>query len=429
MKVLSLYNKNLLALRSHQWKYHLDPYVGCGFACLYCIRRRAPAGSSGGGTFKQLSDLEVGPAPMSTMQASQLVQRLREDLAGLAAKQVILIGLASDPYQRMEADVRLTRGILEVLLAHDRPVVILTKSPLVLRDLDLLLELNSRGNLLVQFTLITTDDRKAGILEANAPSPAARLKAAEQLSRRGVPVHFHVAPYIPSFYTAPDLRETVKAIADHGGTCLYTNPLGVHPRRRAQVAGALARVGSDVEGTFFSLYPPTLARSAVLQPRWSLLVDEMQLFRETCESHDMTFVCEFIPGLTSLRAERFSTGVFRFGLPAVYQMLKFWNNRADEPVGWSAFRGGFLTEYPAVDQEYEDLVRGYWDSGELFENTNLMRCAAGGQVVYAAGSTLTVRDPRPDRPFRAWVLGAAGRMIEFFGVGKRRQRGAREDGM
>ena len=93
-------------------------------------------------------------------------------------KHIIYIGATIDPYQMLEKTVRATRQILERLVEREIPVVILTKSPLILRDLDLLLALNRNGLVLVQFTVLTTDSEKARVT----------------LTAAGIPVHFHLSP-------------------------------------------------------------------------------------------------------------------------------------------------------------------------------------------------------------------------------------------
>ena len=101
----------------------------------------------------------------------------------------------------LEKKVRATRQILEPPDPSELPVVILTKSPLILRDLDLLLELNRRGLVLVQFTVLTTNQAKARVIERGAPAVAERLRAAAELTAAGIPVHFHLSPVIPAFMT------------------------------------------------------------------------------------------------------------------------------------------------------------------------------------------------------------------------------------
>ena len=179
MEHLKLFHRDVLTVRSHQWKYYVEPYSGCAFQCTYCLYWESPA-------FVQ----RLHPP-------ADLLNGLDRDLAAMRKKQIIYIGATIDPYQMLEKKVRATRQVLERLVERELPVVILTKSPLILRDLDLLLALNRKGLVLVQFTVLTTDEAKARVIERAAPSPAERLDAAAELTAAGIPVHFHLSPVIP----------------------------------------------------------------------------------------------------------------------------------------------------------------------------------------------------------------------------------------
>ena len=179
MEHLKLFHRDVLTVRSHQWKYYVEPYSGCAFQCTYCLYWESPA-------FVQ----RLHPP-------ADLLNGLDRDLAAMRKKQIIYIGATIDPYQMLEKKVRATRQVLERLVERELPVVILTKSPLILRDLDLLLALNRKGLVLVQFTVLTTDEAKARVIERAAPSPAERLDAAAELTAAGIPVHFPLSPVIP----------------------------------------------------------------------------------------------------------------------------------------------------------------------------------------------------------------------------------------
>src|SRR5689334_20211881 len=124
MKVLNVFQRDLLTLRSHQWKYYIEPYVGCGLHCLYCIY-------GGSNEFYH----KVGPR-------LDLLPALKDDLDSLEKKQIIYIGATVDPYQPIEDGYRLTRKMLNLLSDYNHPVMILTKSPTILEDLDLFIEFN-----------------------------------------------------------------------------------------------------------------------------------------------------------------------------------------------------------------------------------------------------------------------------------------------
>jgi DNA repair photolyase len=131
--------------------------------------------------------------------------------------QLIHLGASTDPYQPIEREHRVSRGILEVLWRFRHPVTIITKSHLVLRDLDLLQDM-ARENLCHVMVSVTTldDDLKRG-LEPRTPSPAARLKAIAGLAKAGVPVGVMAAPMIPAL-NDHELENILEAAAAAGAT-------------------------------------------------------------------------------------------------------------------------------------------------------------------------------------------------------------------
>jgi DNA repair photolyase len=133
-----------------------------------------------------------------------------------------VIGTATDPYQPAERRFRLTRGVLEVLAAQrNLQITIITKSPLVTRDVDLLARIAERSSLSVHVSLITTDRDLARRLEPRAPTPESRLRAIARLRARGIEVAVNVMPVLPGITDAPAMIDAlVHAVADAGASRL-----------------------------------------------------------------------------------------------------------------------------------------------------------------------------------------------------------------
>ena len=230
MVYLKLFHRDILTVRSHQWKYFIEPYTGCAFQCTYCLHWESDA------YVKHL----YPPADLLPM--------FEQDLARMRKRQIVYIGATIDPYQLLERKLRTTRQILRKLLEHEMPVVILTKSPLILEDLDLLMEFQRRQLVMVQFTVLTTNEKKARLLERAAPSVAERLAAASKLASHGIPVHYHVSPVIPDIYEGEELGDTVQAIADSGGQVIYSNILGMRYRNTAVFLESMDAISPGVVG-------------------------------------------------------------------------------------------------------------------------------------------------------------------------------------
>lgn len=167
----------------------INPYRGCEHGCIYCFARPSHAylGLSPGIDFE--SKLFAKP------DAARL---LRHELSAPSYRPaVIALGTNTDPYQPIDRNYKLMRQILEVLHACNHPVGIVTKSALVMRDIDLLSEMAKKNLVGVGISVTTLDRKLARAMEPRAATPARRLDAIEALSRAGIPVRLMLAPVIP----------------------------------------------------------------------------------------------------------------------------------------------------------------------------------------------------------------------------------------
>ncbi|MCJ2083082.1 PA0069 family radical SAM protein [Methylobacterium sp. J-090] len=168
----------------------INPYRGCEHGCVYCFARpnHAYVGLSPGLDFETRLFRKPEAAKLLTAELSAPGYRAA----------TIALGTATDPYQPIEREHRLTRGVLEVLARFRHPVGIVTKSNLVVRDLDLLTDLARDDLVKVAVSVTTLDPELARRLEPRAPHPTKRLEAIERLSAAGIPVMVIAAPVIPS---------------------------------------------------------------------------------------------------------------------------------------------------------------------------------------------------------------------------------------
>ncbi|HEY6105434.1 MAG TPA: PA0069 family radical SAM protein, partial [Anaeromyxobacteraceae bacterium] len=169
--------------------WSVNPYRGCAHACAYCYAR--PTHEYLG--FGAGTDFETRIAVK--LRAADLL-RAAFERPGWRGDPVAFSG-ATDPYQPLEASYRLTRACLAVCARYRNPVGVITKAPLVERDLDLLAELQASARVRVTVSLPFLDPERARALEPWAASPARRLVTVERLARAGIPVAVNVAPVIP----------------------------------------------------------------------------------------------------------------------------------------------------------------------------------------------------------------------------------------
>ncbi len=184
----------------------LNPYRGCEHGCIYCFARPTHSylGLSPGLDFE--TRLIAKP---------NIAAVLRRELAARSYRpSAIVIGAATDCYQPIERELRLTRSVIEVLAEARHPFSVITKASTVERDLDLIGPLAARGLAAVYVTITTLDAALARCLEPRAASPVRRLRTLRALSEAGVPTGVSVAPQIP--FINDDMEQVLAAAHDAG---------------------------------------------------------------------------------------------------------------------------------------------------------------------------------------------------------------------
>ena len=185
----------------------INPYRGCEHGCAYCYARPTHAflGHSAG--------LDFETELYAKANAAEVLERTLAD-PGYVPK-VIALGANTDPYQPIEREHRITRAILDVLSRANHPVGIVTKSALVVRDLDILAPMAERGLVKVALSVTTLDRKIARAMEPRAATPARRLATIRQLCDAGVPTAVMVAPIIPGL-TDSEVEPILEAARDAG---------------------------------------------------------------------------------------------------------------------------------------------------------------------------------------------------------------------
>jgi DNA repair photolyase len=277
----------------------INPYRGCEHGCIYCYARPSHAylGLSPGLDFETKLTYKADAAAL-----------LRTELARPSYRCApIMLGANTDPYQPVERRLRITRSILEVLLEARHPVSIVTKSALVLRDLDLLSQLAQQDLVHVMVSLTSMDAALKRVLEPRAASPAARLGAIRGLSDAGVPVGTLIAPVIPVI-TDTELETLLEQAAAAGarraGYVLLRLPLELkdlfaewlhahHPGKAAHVLSLLEqlREGRLNDSTFGQRMTGTGIYATLLRRRFALARQRLNL-----GDHDFALATDrFVP--------------------------------------------------------------------------------------------------------------------------------------
>ena len=190
----------------------LNPYRGCEHGCIYCYARpnHSYLGLSPGIDFETKLFAKANAA-----------ERLRAELAAPSYRcEPIALGTATDAYQPIEREHRITRSVLEVLSGCSHPVTLVTKSSLVERDLDLLAPMARKGLATVHVTITTLDGELARLWEPRAAAPWRRLETIRRLAEAGIPVGVSVSPLVP-FVNEPELEQILAEAHGAGASSAF----------------------------------------------------------------------------------------------------------------------------------------------------------------------------------------------------------------
>ncbi|WP_274361822.1 SPL family radical SAM protein [Paenibacillus thermotolerans] len=210
----TLQAKNLLSrvtAPSMPFEWSLNPYRGCQHGCSFCYARSTHTflGEAADDTFQNTIYMKSNAAQALNDQLAKMTLGGRRSLNGSIA-----IGTATDPYQQTEGKAGLTRSCLEVLAKYKADVTITTRSPLILRDVDLLKRMNSVS---VNISVNTLDNGVWRNLEPSTPSPAKRIDTVRQLNEAGIRTSVFLAPIVPYLTDAEDDLENVIRSAAQAG--------------------------------------------------------------------------------------------------------------------------------------------------------------------------------------------------------------------
>jgi DNA repair photolyase len=191
------------------FRWTINPYRGCSHACAYCFARPTHTylGFDAGRDFEREIVVKVN-AP----------EVLRAELARPSwSREHVALGTNTDPYQWVEGRYRLMQGIWEALRDGSNPCSVLTKSPLLLRDLPLMLQIAARAEISACVSIPTLDEKAWRATEPHTPNPRARLEAVAELNRAGIPTGVLIAPLMPGINDAPHQIERLLEMAGAAG--------------------------------------------------------------------------------------------------------------------------------------------------------------------------------------------------------------------
>jgi DNA repair photolyase len=263
-------------VRGMPFKWSLNPYMGCVHRCTFCyvrdFERRAD----------RPSDERYGA---SIRVKTNVAEVLRRELARPSWEgESVALGTATDPYQPAEGRFRLTRGCLEALAGAHNPFSIVTRGPLIVRDLDVLVEASARAEVSIYFSVPTLDERVWRTTEPGTAPPRSRLQAVRRLSDAGVDVGVGMAPILPGLSDRPEqLEEVVREARAAGARSIWANVVRLRPAEREHFLRALAQDWPEEVERYEALFA---SRSSLPAEVTKPIVEHVRLLtRETPPPH------------------------------------------------------------------------------------------------------------------------------------------------
>lgn len=227
--------------------WSLNPYMGCVHRCTFCYVRAFEQRA------ERPSDERYGA---SIRVKTNIAEVLRRELARRSWEgDTVAIGAATDPYQPAEGRYRLTRACLQALAQFSNPLRLITRGPMIVRDVDVLVEAAKRASVGITFSIPTLDEEVWRKTEPSTAHPRQRLRAVKELVDAGIRVGVGMAPILPGISDRPEqLREVVKAAREAGATGVWTNLLFLKPGTREHFLEHVAEDFPDQLPQYLELY-------------------------------------------------------------------------------------------------------------------------------------------------------------------------------
>ncbi len=261
-------------VRGMGFGWSLNPYMGCAHRCTFCYVRN----------FEQRADRPSGDAYGASIRVKvNVVEVLRAEVTRRSwRRETVAIGSATDPYQPAEGGYRLTRGCIEVLGKSRTPVHLITRGPMIVRDVDVLQFAAVRADVNINFSIPTLDTDVWRRTEPGTAPPRQRLRALKTLVVAGIHAGVGMAPILPGISDRPEqLAEVVRAAREAGATHLWANLLHLQPGTREHFMDCLARDWPEERERYEGMYgrkaylpravtTPVLERVGQLRERYGI---------------------------------------------------------------------------------------------------------------------------------------------------------------
>jgi DNA repair photolyase len=230
------------------FRWSLNPYMGCAHRCTFCY--------VGGFELRADRPWDERYGTSIRVKVNVVEQRRRELGRRSWRRELVAIGAATDPYQPAEGRYRLTRGCIEALGEARTPVSIITRGPLIVRDIDVLAAASRRAEVSVNVSVATLDEDLARRLEPGVAPPQRRLDVIRRLTDAGIKAGLALAPILPGLTDAPDSKAALlRAARRAGATHAWWNVLNLRPGTREHFFGVLEDEWPELLDRYQRLFP------------------------------------------------------------------------------------------------------------------------------------------------------------------------------
>jgi DNA repair photolyase len=291
----------------------LSPYKACEHGCNYCDGRSRRYHASE--DFDNLIYVKINAVDVLKKELDKLFPRqrtlsdfeLNKPTTHENSKMVVAVSSGiSDAYQQAEMKYNLTRNLLKLLCKYEIPTYVMTKSDLVLRDLDILKEINEKVWCNVSFSFSTINKKIAAIFEPKASSPKKRLEAMKKISDAGILTGVTFMPIIPYITDSKDqIEDTIKASKEHDAKYILAASMTTRDRQSERFYDTIKKHYPDLEKKYKLLY------SKGYQPHGKYLKDLYRNLTQICKKHDIQqYIPRYIPNIELKRNLEISTDLF-----------------------------------------------------------------------------------------------------------------------
>jgi DNA repair photolyase len=234
-------------VKGMMFEWSLNPYMGCVHRCTFCYVRAFERRAD------RPSDERYGTSIRVKVNVADV---LRRELGRASWEgETVAVGAATDPYQPAEGKYRLTRGCIKAFAEFSNPFSLITRGPMIVRDLDVLADAARRAKVSITFSIPTIDDEVWRKTEPSTAHPRQRLRAVKELVDAGIKVGVGMAPILPGISDKPEqLRDVVKAARVAGATGVWTNLLFLRPGTREHFLEHLAEDWPEQLDHYLELY-------------------------------------------------------------------------------------------------------------------------------------------------------------------------------